>query len=206
MPEREVVPAAGDVLVGEPRPGQRGLGELVHVDGDHLVVLLQGVVVERVRLVAGLLEVALGVGAAVGDEDAARTQVLEVGLQRGRVHGHEDVGLVARGEDVPGAEVDLVARDAGQRARGGADLGGEVGEGREVVAGDGGRLRELRADELHAVAGVADEADRDAFDLLHRPGLSSVGLHVVLRLLEGGLRGRAWAGHGRPARVPRGSS
>ncbi len=118
--------------------------------------------------------------------DAARPEVLEVGLQGGRVHGHEDVGLVSRGEDVPGTDVDLVARDAGQRARGGADLGGEVGEGGEVVSGDGRRLRELRADELHAVAGVPDEADGDAFDLLHRPGLSSVGLHVFLRLLEGG--------------------
>ena len=184
--QREVVPAAGHVLVGEPRPGQRGLGELVHVDRDDLVVLLQGVVVERVGLVAGLLEVALGVGPAVGDEDAAGPEVLEVGLQGGRVHGHEDVGLVTRGEDVPGAEVDLVARDAGQRARGGANLGGEVGEGGQVVAGDGGRSGELRADQLHAVAGVADEADGDAFDLLDRPGLSSVGLHVVLRLLDGG--------------------
>ena len=50
-------------------------------------------------------------------------------------------------------------RDAGQRARGGADLGREVGEGGEVVAEQGGGVGELAAGDLHAVAGVAAEAD-----------------------------------------------
>src|SRR5262249_47294130 len=53
-----------------------------------------------------------------------------------------------------------------QRAGRRADLGREVREGREVVAEDRGLARELAPGELHAVAGVACEADDDAVDLL----------------------------------------
>ena len=45
---------------------------------------------------------------------------------------------------------------------GGADLGGEVGERREVVAGRGGLGGEAVPHQLHAVAGVPGEADDDA--------------------------------------------
>ncbi|WP_244857289.1 hypothetical protein [Aromatoleum bremense] len=41
---------------------------------------------------------------------------------------------------------------------------------REIMAGPGNGLRKLVAGELHAVAGIADEADDDAFDFLYRPG------------------------------------
>jgi hypothetical protein len=58
-------------------------------------------------------------------------------------------------------EVELEARDAGQRAGGRANLGGEVGQRRDVVAEQRGLGRELRAGELHAVAGVAREANDD---------------------------------------------
>ena len=58
----------------------------------------------------------------------------------------------------------------GERAGGRADLGGEVGQRGEVVARERRRLGELGAGELHAVAGVAREADRDPFDLLDRFG------------------------------------
>ncbi len=78
-------------------------------------------------------------------------------------------------------EVDLEAGDAGQRAGRGADLGGKVREGREVVARERGRLRELGAGELHAVARIARESDRDAIDLLDR--LLVFG-HVGCLLLE----------------------
>jgi hypothetical protein len=78
----------------------------------------------------------------------------EVGLERGRVHRHEDVRGVARRQDVVVGEVQLERGDARQRARGRADLGREVGQRREVVA-EGGRLRgEAVAGQLHAVTGV----------------------------------------------------
>ena len=57
----------------------------------------------------------------------------------------------------------LEGGDPEGRPLGGADLGGEVGKGREVVAGKRGRERELPAGQLHAVAAVAGEADDDAF-------------------------------------------
>ena len=46
----------------------------------------------------------------------------------------------------------------------GADLGREVGKCRQVVAEHGRQLREPVADELHAVARVAGEADDDAVE------------------------------------------
>ena len=63
-------------------------------------------------------------------------------------------------------EVELEARDARQRAGRRADLGGEVGQRRDVVAEQRRLGRELRAGELHPVAGVAREADDDLGELL----------------------------------------
>ena len=60
------------------------------------VVRLERPVLERVRRVAGLLEVPVVEGVAVDDERAALAEIREVRLQRRRVHGHEHVGLVAR--------------------------------------------------------------------------------------------------------------
>ena len=62
-------------------------------------------------------------------------------------------------------EVDLEAGDAGQRAGGGTDLSREVGQRREVVADRGRLAREAAPGQLHAVAGVAGEADRDLLEL-----------------------------------------
>jgi hypothetical protein len=89
-----------------------------------------------------------------------------VHLERGWVHRHEDVRLVTRREDVVVCEVDLEARDARQRAGRRTNLGREVGERHEVVAEDGSLAREAVAGELHAVAGIASEADHDPFELL----------------------------------------
>ena len=86
-----------------------------------------------------------------------------VHLERRRVHRDQHVGLVAGGLDRGRAEIDLEGRDAEGRALRRADLGGEIGEGREVVAGKRGRQRELPAGQLHAVAAVAGEADDDGF-------------------------------------------
>jgi hypothetical protein len=128
--------------------------------------LAQRAVVERAGRVAGLLEVAFDEGAGVHDQHAAVDQILQVGLERGRVHRHQHVGRVARRVDLARREVELEPRDPEQRASGSADLGREVGEGRDVVAGLGRGLGELGAGELHAVARIAGEADDDAVELL----------------------------------------
>jgi len=49
-------------------------------------------------------------------------------------------------------EVELKTGYAEQAARGGADLGGKIGEGGDVVAGFGCGLGELGSGQLHAIA------------------------------------------------------
>ena len=67
-------------------------------------------------------------------------------------------------------EMELEARDAGQRAGRRADLGREVRERREVVARQRRLGGEAAARQLHPVAGVAGEPDHDGFELLDRLG------------------------------------
>ena len=93
-------------------------------------------------------------------------EILEVRLERRRVHRDEHVGRIAGRVDLRRREVELEARHAEQAAGRCANLCGEVGERRDVVAGFGGGLRELGAGELHAVARVAGEADHDAVQVL----------------------------------------
>src|SRR5207249_2985598 len=104
----------------------------------------------------------------VDDQQAPRLQVGEVHLDRRGVHHHQRVGLVAGRVDLVGGELDLIAGDAGGGAGGGADLGGKVGEGGEVVAVQRGLAGELGAGELHAVARVAGEADDCVIEILVR--------------------------------------
>ena len=176
--------------------GEEVLGE-VHLLGGHLealegprveradgdledVVAGERAVVEGVLGVAGLGQVLAAEGVLVDDDGAARRQVPEVGLERRRVHRHEHVRGVAGRVDVRGREADLEAGDARQRARRGPDLGREVRQGGDVVAEDGRGARELRAGQLHAVARIAREPDRDALQLLDgRGGLR--GVSVVTR-------------------------
>ena len=122
---------------------------------------VQRAVLERVGLVADLGQVALGELVGVDDQHAARGQVGDVRLQRGRVHRDQHVRPVAGGEDVVVGEVQLERRHAGQGAGGRPDLGGEVRQRRQVVAEGRGLRGEPVAGELHAVAGVAGEPDDD---------------------------------------------
>ena len=129
-------------------------------------VVGQLVGLQRVGHVADLRQVALGELVGVGDDHAAARQVADVGLQRRRVHRDEHVGPVARGEDVVVGDLDLEGRDAGQRALRGADLGGIIRLGRQVVAEKRGLRGEPVTGQLHAVAGVTGEADDDFFQAL----------------------------------------
>ena len=137
------------------------------------VVVVERAVLERVRRVARLLEVAVGERVGVDDQRAPGREVIEIRAQRGWVHRDEDVRRVARCEDVVVREVDLEARDAGQRARRGPDLGREIGQSREVVAEERRLAREAPAGQLHAVAGVTGEADDHLLELLDGLGHSS---------------------------------
>ena len=131
-----------------------------HADLDD-AVRRERAVVERVGLVAGLLEVALLERVGVDEDRAAGRELGDVGPQRGGVHRHEHRRQVAGREDVVIGDVHLERRHPGDRAGRRADLGREVREGREVVAERGAHVGETVAGELHPVARVARKADDD---------------------------------------------
>ena len=135
--------------------------------------------------VAGLRQVGRRERVAVDDDRAARDDVPGVGREGGRVHRNEDVGCVARRVDVARAEADLEPRDAAQRSGRGPDLGGIVRQRADVVAEDGSGPGELGARQLHAVAGVAGEADRDAVQLADRDIMALRARHGTSWLLLG---------------------
>ena len=162
--QRVEVLAAQLVARGEAAVAGGGLGVGRDIDLDHPVAV-EGAVLARVRGEVGLAQAALVEAALVEDHHATGLQLRQIDLQGGGVEGHQHVGTVAHGVDVPGAEIDLEGRDAEGRADRCADLGREVGEGLEVVAGQCRRQGELRAGQLHAVAAVTREADDGGFEL-----------------------------------------
>ena len=107
----------------------------------------------------------------------AAAHVVDVGAERGRVERDQDVGAIGRRVDVVAREVDLEAGDTRHRAGGGADLRGKIGKRRQVVPGEGGLVGELRPRQLHSVARVTGESDRDV-------------LHSFGRLLTRGFAAR----------------
>ena len=150
------------LLVGQAERLDRVESELRDVEADDLPAG-EAVVLERVGGVARLGEVARAELAFVGDDQPAGLQIVDVGLQRRRVHRDQHVGRVASGLDRGRAEIDLEGGDAEGRALRRADLGGEIREGGEVVARQGRRQGELAPGQLHAVAAVAGEANDDGF-------------------------------------------
>src|ERR1700756_790707 len=81
--------------------------------------------------------------------------------------------------------MELVAADAGKSARRGANFGGEVGEGSDVVAVEGDGIGELAAGDLHAVAGITGETDHRAVNnlaLVFRQRNIGGGGHALLQL------------------------
>ncbi len=121
-------------------------------------------VLEGVRGIPDPAEVAGGELVGVEDDRRAAGDVAQVGPERRGVHRDEDVGRVAGGEDVVVGEVELEARYPGQGALGGADLGREVGERRQVVAHRRRVGGEAVAGELHAVPRVTGKADHHAVE------------------------------------------
>ena len=129
-------------------------------------VAVEAAVLQRVGVVAGLGEVALLEGVLVDDHGAAGLEARELVAQRGGVHGDEHVrGVAGRGDLVVG-DVHLEGRHPGEGAGRSADLGREVRQRGEVVPEQRAGAGEAVAGELHAVAGVAGEADDDPVEAL----------------------------------------
>ena len=148
-PHREEVAAAGGELAADAGAFDRLAGELRQRNPDD-VEPVEAPVLEGVRVDAGELQALRIERVLVDDQGALGLEEAKVLRERGGIHGNEDVDHVARRVDVARGELDLEARDAGERPLGGADLGREVGKRRDVVAGERGGVGELAAGELHA--------------------------------------------------------
>ncbi len=148
------------VRVGQGLAGDLGEGHLLHL------VVVQRAVRERVLVEVGLRQVLLLEGVDVDDDGAARPHAVEVHLERRRVHGDEQVHLLARRAHLFGAEVKLEGAHAKGGAGRGPNLGGVVRQRRQVVLGVGGGEGKLRPGNLHSVPGVPSEEDRSFGDFL----------------------------------------
>ena len=89
----------------------------------------------------------------------ARLHVVQVGLQRRRVHGHQHAGIVTGREDVVIGDVNLEGRHARQRPRRRPDLRREVRQGGQVVAEQRRGVGEPIPGELHPVSRITGKAD-----------------------------------------------
>src|SRR5438128_550434 len=123
--EREEILGAVLLLGAERQVLDRLVGQRRHVHLVESVALGQRRLLERVRGVARLVEVAPVEGRGVDDEQPAGLQVLKVYLERGRIHRHEAIQAVTGRVDALAPELELEARDAEEGAGRGADLGGE---------------------------------------------------------------------------------
>ena len=110
--------------------GEGGYGSL---DDGVLAFQLIG---EGIVGIAGLLHCLIGKGVDVDNNRSAFLSPLQVGLERGGVHGNEDVALVARAIDMV-SNMYLVARNARDSVVRSTDLGGIVGESGDVVTRQG---------------------------------------------------------------------
>jgi hypothetical protein len=89
-----------------------------------------------------------------------------VDLERRRIHRDQAIQTIARRIDAQAPELELEAGDSEQRPGRGANLRGEVRQGREVVSGPRGFRGELLTRQLHAVTRIAREPDHGAIQLL----------------------------------------
>ena len=146
-------------------------------------------IVKRIGREARAFEVGVAKGRNVDDDHAIGRKIVEVGLERRRIHRDQYVGLVAGGKDFVAGEIDLKAAYAGQGSRRGADLGGKIGQRRDIVACQCRFGGELHPGQLHPVARIAGEANDDVVDLF-APLMSrtAAGKAVRFRGLSGCLR------------------
>ena len=157
--EREEILRLVDEPGGEIHLRQRVRRQLGDADCVDLEAL-ERVVFERVRRQSRHAQVFFRKRVLVHDDRPAVPQEFQIRNERGRVHRHQDVAGIPGREDIHAAELDLEPAHAVGCPRGSADLGRVVGERAQIVPQRRDRVRELRPGELHAVSGIAREADR----------------------------------------------
>src|SRR5260221_906939 len=121
-------------------------------------VFIERMIFEWIRSHLRFAEVVFGKGVRIDDQDSVRFQVRDVRLERGRVHGDEDVHSVAGRKNFIRREMELIAADAGEGSGRGANFGGAVRERGDVVAVKRDGVGVLTVRKLHAVAGSSGEA------------------------------------------------
>ncbi len=142
-------------------------------------------ILERVRGDVRLFQVGGGKGIAIHDQDAVHLEVFDIGLERGRIHGHQHVHRIARCEDVARGKLNLESADARESAGRGANFSGIIGERSEVVSVQRHGVGELTSGNLHSVARISAEAENgfiDDFALVHADDWVRNGSHVLVRL------------------------
>ena len=103
----------------------------------------QRAVLERVRLIGGVLQVFFGEFVGVDDQCPAFFEVGQVHFQGRRVHRHQHVGLVARRPDIVTGEIQLKTADPRQAAGGRANFSRKIRQRGDVIPDDGRRIGEL---------------------------------------------------------------
>jgi hypothetical protein len=136
-------------------------------------------VVERIVDISGLLQVICGEGVPVDYQLTTWSEARQIDLERGRVHRHEHVRPVACCVNFFRSEAELKGGNTGDRTDRRPYLRRVVGLGVHVVAVNGRRSCELRARELHTVAGIAGKDDGDTFDF---GGVRGVRIHRITHL------------------------
>jgi len=119
---------------------------------------------QRVGSHLRLAQIVFREAVAVDDKDSVGFQVGDVDLQRGGIHGDQDVNRVAGRVNFIRGKMELEAADAGNGSRRSANFRGIVRKGGDVIAVQRDGIRELVAGNLHAVAGIAREANDRLLD------------------------------------------
>jgi hypothetical protein len=127
-------------------------------------IAIEGMVLERIRSHLRFAQVDFAEIVEIDDEDAVFLQVRQIHLQRRGVHCDQHIDAVAGRVNVGRREVDLETADTGKSARRGANFGREVRQSGKVIAVKRHGICELAAGDLHAVAGVAAEANYSLFE------------------------------------------
>ena len=129
-------------------------------------IAAEAFILERVRLVASLGERPLVEVVDVDDHHPVLLEMVQIGSECGRIHGYEHAGCVARSGDRVIGDAHLERRDSGHRAGWGSNLGRELRECREIVPEEGRDTGESITGELHAITGIAGEADDNVMQRL----------------------------------------
>jgi hypothetical protein len=170
--EREETLAAFRLARAEFHAGNGLAIEQIHRRRDQAIGT-ERTVLERACRVACFLTFFGKKRVGVHNQPSAGLQIAKMGLQGGGIHDKQRVQRIAWLVDAVLAEVNLESGNARQRAGGRPNLRRQIGQREDGVPVNCRGVCELGADQLHAVAGIAGEANHGGvtrFDDMARRG------------------------------------